>query len=180
MSSLKKKNNPRWCHEGHLSLGLENYTLKIPPQGRPFFFFHAKMSWQSMEWLSRHVREKEKKQKCQRAHDARRQVRGSTNQYHSSSSDHVCTNLKAIHPIAVQRSESGPKLWNETRINIVLEQCPPPSWPEKFCHIPNSETSAVQAAGLLTLKPTDVRVRSPTIKKISTAAVGPDLGAHHH
>lgn len=107
-------------------MGLENYTLKIPPQGRPFFFFHAKMSWQSMEWLSRHVREKEKKQKCQRAHDARRQVRGSTNQYHSSSSDHVCTNFKAIHPIAVQRSESGPKLWNETRINIVLEQCPPP------------------------------------------------------
>lgn len=123
---------------------------------------------------------KRKKQKCQCAHDARRQVRGSTNQYDSSSSDHVCTNLKAIHPIAVQRSESGPKLWNETRINIVLEQCPPPSWPEKFCHIPNSETSAVQAAGLLTLKPTDVRVRSPTIKKISTAAVGPDLGAHHH
>lgn len=146
-------------------MGLENYTLKIPPQGRPFFFFHAKMSWQSIECLSRHVREKEKKQKCQCAHDARRQVRGSTNQYDSSSSDHVCTNFKAIHPIAVQRSESGPKLWNETRINIVLEQCPPPpSWPEKFCHIPNSETSAVQAAGLLTLKPTDVCVRSPTIK----------------
>lgn len=138
MSSLKKKNNPRWCHEGHLSLGLENYTLKIPPQGRPFFFFHAKMSWQSMEWLSRHVREKEKKQKCQRAHDARRQVRGSTNQYHSSSSDHVCTNFKAIHPIAVQRSESGPKLWNETRINIVLEQCPPPHHGRK-----NSATSQI-------------------------------------
>lgn len=69
---------------------------------------------------------KRKKQKCQCAHDARRQVRGSTNQYDSSSSDHVCTNFKAIHPIAVQRSESGPKLWNETRINIVLEQCPPP------------------------------------------------------
>lgn len=150
---------------GSSQLGLGELHTENPASGSTILFFHAKMSWQSIECLSRHVREKEKKQKCQCAHDARRQVRGSTNQYDSSSSDHVCTNFKAIHPIAVQRSESGPKLWNETRINIVLEQCPPPpSWPEKFCHIPNSETSAVQAAGLLTLKPTDVRVRSPTIK----------------
>lgn len=111
---------------GSSQLGLGELHTENPASGSTILFFHAKMSWQSIECLSRHVREKEKKQKCQCAHDARRQVRGSTNQYDSSSSDHVCTNFKAIHPIAVLRSESGPKLWNETRINIVLEQCPPP------------------------------------------------------
>lgn len=150
---------------GSSQLGLGKLHTENPASESTILFFHAKMSWQSIEWLSRHVRKKKKKQKCQCAHDARREVRGSTNQYDSSSSDHVCTHFKATHPIAVERSESGPKLWNETRINIVLEQCPPPpSWPEKFCHVPNSEASAVQAAGLLTFKPTDVSVRFPTIK----------------